>query len=360
MPKLYFAFIFFLPFTAAAQSYELKPFYETITSKTAVKHAGDFGLKGNVHTVKETLYKKQVADPKDEDTIRLTRYHFTVGGLLDTLSKGDSLSSLWNSGAYQEVYTYDEKSRRLKEFTVYDGSYYAHILTKTFGPEGFLMQERFDARFNENSGQFNYTAYYTYNKSFSELSIRYKYDESETHYDRKDDGTWKFTFNNAGLLTNEVHKEQDFGSSTTISYHPKWNLPAGITLMESCATQNSCLFLSKSISYDDKGRKSGESLSDHTIRNSMWSYDYCFQYAYNERGELLKKATCALDKLKFYRTPNLQTRSAKPSLKLAAMGSGYEYVYDAAGNWIEQKEYFTVGEKKTKLIAVTKREIGYY
>lgn len=363
MRKLYFILFSFLSFTAAAQSYELKPFYETITTKTMIKRAADFDLKGSIRSVKETLYKIQNDDPKDEDTIILTRYHFTTDGLLDSLSKGDTLEhGFSNSRAYYETYHYDEKSRRLKKLTVYDGGYYAHILTKTFNAEGFLIKERFDARFREDSELFDYTATYTYAKKFSVLDIHYAYDRPTVQYDRRDDGTWTFTFNNAGLLTGEVHKEPDFGSSTTISYHPKWNLVTGISYIERCATLNSCLVLIKGISYDDKGRKAGETLSDHTIRNSMWNYNYCYQYEYNDSGKLVKQITCSPNKQSLiFKPANLQTRSAPPKVKpLPAPFNAFEFVYDAYGNWVEKKEYAVDVYKKKALVSVIKREMAYW
>lgn len=362
MPKLYFVILFFLPFITTAQGrYELKPFYETITAKTMIKRAANFDLKGNVRSVKETLYRKHIEDPKDEDTVTATRYHFTVGGLLDSLSKGDTLNGLHNSGAYYEVYNYDEK-RRLKKLTVYDGGYYAHILTKTFNAEGFLIKERFDARFQEDSELFDYTAIYTYAKKFSVLDIHYAYDRPTVQYDRRNDSHREFTFDHLGRLVSEAHKEEDYSSSTTISYHPKWNLVTGISYIERCATLNSCLVLIKGISYDDKGRKAGETLSDHTIRNSMWNYNYCYQYEYNDSGKLVKQITCSPNKQSLiFKPANLQTRNAPPKVKpLPAPFNAFEFVYDTYGNWVEKKEYAVDVYKKKTLVSVIKREMAYW
>ena len=362
MRKLYPVLFFFLPLPVAAQGYYgLKTFYETINAKTVSKRWGDLDFKGKVRSVKEIIYKPVVTDEKDIDTLTVTRYHFTENGLLDSLLKGDTAKGLNFSKAYYEVYDFDKKNGKLKSCTLYNGNYYAHVIKKKFNAEGFVTSERFDAYYMDNADQLCYTAYYTYRNNFSELAIRYRYDLSETHYDRRDDGTWKFTFNNAGLLTAETHQEEDFGSSMTIHYDPKWKLPASIFYTEQCATENSCLRMVKGITYDEQGRKIREGLSDATIRNSTWSYDYCYGYAYDANGTLIKKTDCQLRNQTPLFTPgkNIKAKKNAATQEPPNAYTAFEYVYDALGNWVERKEYAVNGSNKT-LVNRAEREIAYY
>lgn len=363
MKKCYAPLLFLFPFFATAQShpFELSTFYETISAKNVIKKTTDFNFSGPIRSVKETLLITLPPDSKEQDSVRVTRYHFNRNGFLDTLARGDSAGKLQNSGSYYEVYDFDKTGQKPEAFTKYDGSYYAHVIKKTFNADGFLTRERFEARFDKNPEVLHYTAYYTYKNNYRELAIHYAYDKPQTHYDRRDDGTWKFTFNNARQLTSEVHREEEFGSSMSVLYDTLWKLPATMFYTERCATENSCLRLIKGITYDERGRKKTEGLSDATIRNSTWSYSYCFTYAYNDTGALVKSTDCATGGQPWFRLSKKQAPEQMPATKTDPLPyTAYEYIYDTQGNWIEQRKYEMGGKPAKKLLQVVKRELGYW
>ena len=194
--------------------------------------------------------------------------------------------------------------------------------------------------------------HFNYQKGFEHITITFDYSFDKDRWDVALQDDYYVKFDSLGRVTNvkneNEHKEYTYVDYQSYSYDAKGRI-TGVKLVDKDAGSNSALDVWMTISYNDSLHIRMESLYDHTVRNSMWSYGYDKYERFNENGDLIQERFTRHDQredMGFY----LDKKTAMPELE-----PKYTYIYDQHGNWVVKNFMLT-----DTPVEIAKRTITYF
>jgi len=313
--------------------------YDEVIAARASKKSADYRLRGKVKSMTEiSLTGKDTA-----------YFEFNPSGLL--LSSRNTGSSKLSVPKTTTLYTYE--NNQLKKIRTELPNH--RISEKYYGASGYLEKQIND--YVDYEEKFHQESFYSYSNIFHNLKINYQYKNESNNWDLVISDTYDFTFDSKNRLTKirnkSKHSEATYGSTSTFSYDTLSGRLIHASLIDDCAGSNSCLILNLSMDYDPWGHVIYESMTDQTIRNSVWSYGYTYMAKYNEQHDITEE----------YRSRSENSYSIQP------FGSGlkkqpqdyqrlkklYAYDYDSRGNWTHK---YLLADSKRELIIY--RTIEYF
>lgn len=333
---LFIIFISALSFNSNAQhSIDISTaVYDEINANRAFKSLASFNLKGKVKSIVE------VTTLSDDSNY----YEFNEKGFL-LLNACNSK----NTTQFKSATTYSFENNQLKKIRI-ETAANKRTQEKLFDAAGHLVRVVND--WIDYDEKFHQEGFYTYGNTYNDLTITYRYKNQSDSWDLILKENYAFTFGEENRLIKvrhtSIHSETTYGSTTTLGYDSISGKLIAVTLRDDCAGSNSCLDLFLSMKYD-KGNIIYESMSDHTIRNALWSYGYTNISKYNTHNDVIEN----------YRNENNANGFSVNAKSVPAdyekRKTVYSYDYDANGNWIKK---YTVEKNVRKLL--TQRTITYF
>lgn len=250
----------------------IDPFYDEITYGKSERNTTLFNLEGLIKTVNTTSYYINA----------------------DTVNGVESTTEQTFNRNFQLVYfkhipriqcqtieenTYENQKlleRKTKQREYSDSS----RTNYQYNDSGYLVEKEvyFKGKYSRKNEVFHYKTKFTYNNSFT--SVRYKsYPITKLYDDEMKDGKVEFHFDENG---NYLYP------NTTITYD-SLNRPTFYHLQNICGTANSCLNIMVKTSFDSKGNIIEQTVTDFTIRNSLWSFSSHFKAGYDDNNLLIWK-----------------------------------------------------------------------
>lgn len=322
---LLFLSIHFLSFDISAQT-NIEPektFYDKLMASNSVKKPVDFNLKGNIKSVIE------ISLAKNDSVI----FYFNQNGLLE---------KQYISGTKElTVYTYENKQLKSIHFEEPRSKYSSK---KYFNSLGFIEKEVTE-RIN-SSDTIHRESNYFLNEKYDELTINYKYNSEASRFDVVLNDFYAFTFNTKKQVISErnlsKHKQVTYGNTSTYHYDSISGNIVKKKYIDDCALtgSNSCGNIELFINYDNHNNIISKGLSDRTVRNSTWNYNYSYSAKYNENNDIIEEYYS--DHQDFQN--NLAVLFVKPGKKaktkpvIEKAKPVFEYDYDLNGNWVKKYE----------------------
>jgi hypothetical protein len=312
MPNSLLFFLLILPLSAFSHSEgPVQTYLDLLNAEKMVKSREDFKIQGAAVRVMEINGK---------DTLRMD---FNASGLLER--SYDTRTSILTTFAFE--------NNALKSIIENELRYQTKTTT-FFGKNGYCEKVIVDDQNND----FHSTAHYNFNDTFDELEIKYSYNIDANSRDVVLNNRYTFTRNDKQQVIKErcesTHKEWTYGTTVTYAYDSIGNIVHSTDIAD-CAlslSSNSCRYHIINVVFDERNNIISKSLSDLTIRNSLWSNSYIYTAIYNEHNDVVEEQSNRdFDALQYiFLSDGPHTALADdPSLK-----PFFEYDYDSQGNWV--------------------------
>ncbi len=311
MSKTLLFLLLLLSLSAFSQSEEpVQTYLDLLNAEKMAKSREDFKIRGATVRVLEINGK---------DTLRMD---FNASGLLER--SYDTRTSILTTCAFEnnELKSIVENELRYQKKT-----------TTFFGKNGYCEKVIVDDQNND----FHSTAHYYFNDTFDELEIKYSYNIDSNSRDVVLNNRYTFTRNDKQQIIKErcesTHKEWTYGTTATYAYDSIGNIVHSTDIADCALTlsSNSCRNHIISVVFDERNNIISKTLSDYTIRNSLWSNSYAYAATYNEHNDVVEEqCNRDLDTQYIGLSDGPHTALADdPSLK-----PFFEYDYDLQGNWV--------------------------
>lgn len=318
---------------------------------------------GNAFSQHSIDIKSNILDQVDASRVIKTTADFNLKGNVASLIE---VNTTQNDTLLQLVF--DEKGRALHkrelkfltEFTFQDDvlestrsirSEYPYDTTyATFNKKGQLTKTVSDYMSQYEPEQT--IRHFNYKNGFEQITITFDYSFDKDRWDVALQDDYYVKFDSLGRVTHvkneNEHKEYTYVDYQSYSYDAKGRL-TGVKLVDKDAGRNSALDVWMTITYNDSLHTKMETMFDHTIRNSLWSYGYDKYEGFNENGDVIEERFSRHDQredMGLY----LDKKTAMPELEPT-----YFYTYDVHGNWIVK--YLIMSDTP---MVIANREITYF
>ncbi len=311
---------------------------DEVMAERVVQQLGDYNLRGPVKSILQSTAEKN-------DTLEYLVFNQS------------GKSTFIKDREHQVRFTY--QSDQLQSVQTIRFSYPNDTTVATYNAKGFLTEviSRYKRQYDKEVAQTTINYAIKENNGALEISTKYSYSFDENGWDVPKSDFYVARFNEDGTIKqitiSNKHKEYTYGTTHSFRYDDQGRL-AAVAYVSKDAGSNSAPDLRMVISYDDQLNTRTESLSDYTVRNSLWSFGYTKYEKFNENGDVIE-----------YRFQHADDMYERKQIVLPSKGTNqvenlftpekYDYDYDAQGNWITK--YSVQGDKRVPMIT---REIEYF
>ncbi len=310
-------------------------YHASILAKNNQAELSDWDLNAGVASMRVFTF----APGKEPEPYFNMLYEFDPKGRLVFWMQGDSSSAKYN---YKyKTYAFGEAGQ-VQKVSYYEKSQNTYRMTKTFDQQGYLSEIRYQS---ETDSSLDFRTNIQYGAGHTKMKVAYNYDHAQTVYERRKTENYQFTFDNKGYLIKES-KQGMYAYTTTYKRDAQTGLITYSHHLDACYPSNSCVNLTTRFKYDKAGNLVSTSADDRTVRNSLWTLGDHFEAKYNDQNLLIERTV--------FKTSGMGTRFPFNRAEINE-AHRFEYSFDEAGNWIEQREYLA-----EKLLKTIKRELTYY
>ena len=303
---------------------------DRVQAERVIDTPDEYNLKGKVKHVLEV-------NTTQNDTLLLLQFN----------AEGKSI--LVQEADYSVAFTY--KNDQLLSTTSMRNSYPHDTVVSRFNSKGQLTQST--VRYQRQYEPEETTIKYTYLNGWKNITLKYGYSFDASGWDVVSKDEYLVSFDKEGRVSNvknkSYHKEYTYAYNRSYGYDTLGRM-VHVTLVDKDAGSNSALSLWLSIRYNDEEHSMTESLVDHTVRNSLWSYGYTKYERYNENGDIIKSDYHRQDEHSLFPEPIIDKKLETPKFEPT-----FDYDYDAHGNWTTK--YLVQNNQR---LPIATREIDYF
>lgn len=314
---------------------QFESYHASILAQNHQYALSDWDLKAAVVSMKISTF----SDGHEPEPYFNMLYQFDEQGRLRFWMQGDSIKTAYNF-KYRK-YAFGEAGQ-LQKVSQYEKHQNGFWMTQTFDKQGYLNEISFSSA---SDSSLDFRTHIQYSEGHTKMKVAYNYAHPQTFYERRQTENYQFTFDDNGHLIRESMQGM-YAYTTTYKRDPQTGLIINSHHLDACFPSNSCINLTTHFKYDKAGNLVSTSADDRTVRNSLWTLGDHFEAKYNAQNLLIER--------KVFKTSGMFSQLSNHRGK-AGKEYTYEYRFDEAGNWIEQREYLD-----DQLLKTIKRELTYY